>query len=125
MRNSRVKNLHRHYTPLGYPPQANNNVLVMTDEERRILNFGPKFVPSNPKQALHRLSKEISTLKDKVGEAWRRETRTIGKYFDKLKLNPQDAELPHLYYNPKDHKLGEPLRRVHAGNELQNNSNFQ
>jgi len=51
----------------------------MTDEERRILNFGPKFVPSNPKQALDRLSNEISQMKDKVGEAWRRETRTIGR----------------------------------------------
>ena len=197
----------------------------MTEEERRVLNFGPKFVPSNPKQALDRLDNEISVMKEKVGEAWRRETRTIGrnpilvdkfaerleselrtvigketvtdkvvekslehfrkeqklgrvifrqtdkskvfhvdrpetyieksiaymkktdayleidqsplasmidrteqllrdlvnrnllpgKYFDKLKPNPQEAELPHLYYNPKDHKVGEPLRPIVSG----------
>ncbi|CAM4845256.1 unnamed protein product, partial [Rotaria magnacalcarata] len=38
-----------------------------------------------------------------------------GKYFDKLKPNPIDAELPHLYYNPKDHKVGEPLRPIVSG----------
>ena len=189
------------------------------------MNFGPKFVPSNPKQALDRLTNEISTMKEKVAEAWRRETRTIGrnpilveqfahrledelrntisnetvtdkvvettlkrfrdeqkkgrvifrqtdkskvfhvdrpenyikksiaymkktdayieieksplssmiekteellrnlvnkkllpgKYFEKLTPNPQEAELPHLYYNPKDHKVGEPLRPIVSG----------
>jgi hypothetical protein len=197
----------------------------LADEERRILNYGPKFVPSNPKQALDRLDSEISVMKDKVGEAWRRETRTVGrepriveqfaqrlelelrdkistetvvdkviertlerfqseqkkgkvifrqtdkskvfhidrpeayiqksnaymkktnayveieksplreiidsteqllrnlvnknllpgKYFDKLKPNREEAELPHLYYNPKDHKVGEPLRPIVSG----------
>lgn len=38
-----------------------------------------------------------------------------GKYFEKLKPNPIDAELPHLYYNPKDHKVGEPLRPIVSG----------
>ena len=38
-----------------------------------------------------------------------------GKYFEKLKPNPLDAELPHLYYNPKDHKVGEPLRPIVSG----------
>lgn len=38
-----------------------------------------------------------------------------GKYFEKLKPNPQEAELPHLYYNPKDHKIGEPLRPIVSG----------
>jgi hypothetical protein len=38
-----------------------------------------------------------------------------GKYFDKLKPNPTEAELPHLYYNPKDHKVGEPLRPIVSG----------
>ena len=217
--------MHAHYTPLGFPPQVNNKVLSLSDEERRILNFGPKFVPSNPKQALDRLDSEISIMKDKVAEAWRRETRTVGrnpilveqfahrlenelrnkiseettidkvvettlkrfrneqkkgtvifrqtdkskvfhvdkpenyikksitymkktdayieieksplssmiekteellrnlvnrkllpgKYFDKLKPNPKEAELPHLYYNPKDHKVGEPLRPIVSG----------
>ena len=51
----------------------------LADEERRILNYGPKFVPSNPKQALDRLASEISVMKDKVGEVWRRETRTVGR----------------------------------------------
>ncbi|CAF4153277.1 unnamed protein product, partial [Rotaria magnacalcarata] len=32
-----------------------------------------------------------------------------------LKPNPIDAELPHLYYNPKDHKVGEPLRPIVSG----------
>ncbi|CAF4588986.1 unnamed protein product, partial [Rotaria sp. Silwood2] len=210
---------------LRFPPQVNNKVLGLTDEERRILNYGPKFVPENPKQALDRLEEEISVMKDKVAEAWRRETHTIGKnpilveqfanrleeelrnkinegkaqdpivekalerfqkeqkkgkvifrqtdkskvfhvdrpetyiqksiaymkktdayeeieqsplysmiekteellrnlvnrkllpgkYFEKLKPNPADAELPHLYYNPKDHKVGEPLRPIVSG----------
>ena len=217
--------MHPHFTALGFPPQVNNKVLELTDEERRILNYGPKFVPANPKQALDRLEKEISVMKDKVAEAWRRETRTVGrnpikveefgerlekelrekisagtaadkviettlkrfrneqkkgkvifrqtdkskvfhvdrpdnyiqksiaymkktvayeeidksplssmiekteellrdlvnrnllpgKYFEKLKPNPQEAELPHLYYNPKDHKVGEPLRPIVSG----------
>ena len=71
--------MHPHFTPLGFPPQVNNKVLSLVDEERRILNYGPKFVPSNPKQALDRLENEISVMKDKVGEAWRRETRTVGR----------------------------------------------
>lgn len=217
--------MHSHFTPLGYPPQVNNKVLVLSEQERQVLNFGPKFVPSNPKQALDRLGSEISTMKDKVAEAWRRETRTIGrnpilvdefanrlelelrqtistetvidkgtertlqrfqseqkkgrvifrqtdkskvfhadkpetyiqksiaymkktdayleieksplgnmiekteqllrdlvnrnvlpgKYFEKLKPNREEAELPHLYYNPKDHKVGEPLRPIVSG----------
>ena len=77
--NSGVKNLHSHLTPVGFPPQVNNKVLVLSEQERRILNFGPKFVPSNPKQALDRLDSEISVMKDKVGEVWRRETRTVGR----------------------------------------------
>lgn len=217
--------MHPHFTPLGFPPQVNNKVLSLVDEERRILNYGPKFVPSNPKQALDRLENEISVMKDKVGEAWRRETRTVGrnpilvenfaqrletelrdkistetvidsvlertlkrfqseqkkgkvifrqtdkskvfhidrpetyvqksaaymkktdaykeieksplremidrteellrnlvnknllpgKYFEKLTPNREEAELPHLYYNPKDHKVGEPLRPIVSG----------
>jgi hypothetical protein len=217
--------LHSHFTPLGYPPQVNNKVLELSEQERRILNFGPKFVPSNPKQALDRLDSEISIMKDKVAEVWRRETRNNdrqpviveefadrleqelrhristetaidkdvekalsrfqkeqkqnkvmfrqtdkskvfhidkpeihieksikymqktnayieiaetplgsmiekteqllrdlvnrnvlpGKYFEKLKPNREEAELPHLYYNPKDHKIGEPLRPIVSG----------
>jgi Reverse transcriptase (RNA-dependent DNA polymerase) len=38
-----------------------------------------------------------------------------GKYFEKLKPNKEEAELPHLYYNPKDHKIGEPLRPIVSG----------
>jgi hypothetical protein len=189
------------------------------------LNYGPKFVPSNPKQALERLGTEISVMKEKVAEAWRRETRTVGrnpvlveqfanrlenelqeqirldlgtnreiektlkqfqnehkkvkvifrqtdkskvfhadkpetyieksaaymrktdayveveqsplngmiertvellrnlierkllpgKYFEKLKPSNEESELPHLYYNPKDHKIGEPLRPIVSG----------
>ena len=199
--------------------------MSLRDEERRILNYGPKFVPANPKQALDRLDQEIRVMKEKVAEAWRRETRTSnrnpmlvekfanrledelrakitedgeqdpliektlerfqkeqkkgkiifrqtdkskvfhvdrpetyieksiaymkktdayqeieesplnsmiekteqllrdlvhkkllpGKYFQKLKPDPLDAELPHLYYNPKDHKVGEPLRPIVSG----------
>jgi hypothetical protein len=62
---------------IGFPPQVNNKVLVLTEEERRILNSGPKFVPANPKQALERLEKEIRVMKSKVTEAWKRETKTI------------------------------------------------
>ena len=56
-KNSTAKNLHLHFTVLGFPPQVNNKVLSLTEEERRTLNYGPKFVPSNPKQALDRLEK--------------------------------------------------------------------
>ena len=83
--NSTAKNLHPHFTVLGFPPQVNNKVLSLTEEERRILNYGPKFVPSNPKQALDRLEKEITVMKEKVSEAWRRETRTVNR-------NPQIVE---------------------------------
>lgn len=189
------------------------------------MNYGPKFVPSNPKQALDRLENEINIMKEKVGEAWRRETRTVarnpilvenfaqrleqelretisketvidptvektldnfrkaqrkgqvifrqtdkskvfhldkpekyieksiaymkktdayieieksplgemiektenllrdlvnrkllpGKYFQKLIPSRTEVELPHLYYNPKDHKIGEPLRPIVSG----------
>lgn len=38
-----------------------------------------------------------------------------GKYFEKLTPNQKESELPHLYYNPKDHKVGEPLRPIVSG----------
>jgi hypothetical protein len=38
-----------------------------------------------------------------------------GKYFEKLKPSLQEAELPHLYYNRKDHKVGESLRPIVSG----------
>ena len=38
-----------------------------------------------------------------------------GKYFEKLTPSREEAELPHLYYNPKDHKVGEPLRPIVSG----------
>ncbi|CAF1503377.1 unnamed protein product, partial [Rotaria sordida] len=31
---------------------------------------------------------------------------------DKLRPSMTESELPHLYYNPKDHKIGEPLRPI-------------
>ncbi|CAF5159720.1 unnamed protein product, partial [Rotaria sp. Silwood1] len=31
---------------------------------------------------------------------------------DRLRPSPTESELPHLYYNPKDHKIGEPLRPI-------------
>ena len=37
------------------------------------------------------------------------------KYFEKLRPNAIESELPHLYYNPKDHKVGEPLRPIVSG----------
>ncbi|CAF4541579.1 unnamed protein product [Didymodactylos carnosus] len=40
--------------------------------------------------------------------------RIPASVFEKLKP-PQDCELPHLYYNPKDHKPGVPLRPIVAG----------
>ncbi|CAF5025587.1 unnamed protein product [Rotaria sp. Silwood1] len=217
--------MHPHYTALAYPPQINNKALLLTDAERRILNYGPKFVPQNPKQTLQRLENEIDVMKEKVAAAWRRETRTVGrnpeivnrfceriekevrtavskekiadpkmlkilgnlkkaqkeqkvvfrqtdkskvfhlgnpevyikksaqymskmnaykeidkspledmiknteellldlirrkllpsKYLEKLRPSRNESELPHLYYNPKDHKIGEPLRPIVAG----------
>ncbi|CAF3040859.1 unnamed protein product [Rotaria sp. Silwood2] len=39
------------------------------------------------------------------------------KYLEKLRPSRKESEseLPHLYYNPKDHKIGEPLRPIVAG----------
>ena len=34
---------------------------------------------------------------------------------EKLRPVVSDSELPHLYYNPKDHKIGEPLRPIVSG----------
>jgi hypothetical protein len=34
---------------------------------------------------------------------------------EKLRPSPTESELPHLYYNPKDHKIGEPLRPIVSG----------
>jgi len=34
---------------------------------------------------------------------------------DKLRPSITESELPHLYYNPKDHKIGEPLRPIVSG----------
>jgi hypothetical protein len=217
--------MHPHYTSLAFPPQVNNKALLLSDAERRILNYGPKFVPQNPKQTLQRLENEINLMKEKVAVAWRRETKTVGrnpeivnrfserieqeirttiskekiadpkmlkilgnlkkaqkeqkvifrqtdkskvfhlgkpdiyieksaqymskmnaykeidhspledmikgtegllidlvrrkllpsKYLEKLRPSQTDSELPHLYYNPKDHKIGEPLRPIVAG----------
>ena len=199
-----------------------------------MLNAGPKFVPANPEQALERLGSEINVMKEKVAEAWRRETRTVGrnpqrveqfanrleeelrttisegtgvdreiektlerfkkeqkkgkvifrqtdkskvfhvdrpetyiaksiaymkktdayqeveqsplrgmierteqllrdlvnrkllpgKYFEKLKPNPEEAELPHLYYNPKDHKVGRTVKANSVRNEITNTENI-
>ena len=34
---------------------------------------------------------------------------------DRLRPSFTESELPHLYYNPKDHKIGEPLRPIVSG----------
>ena len=34
---------------------------------------------------------------------------------DRLRLSPTESELPHLYCNPKDHKVSEPLRPIVSG----------
>ena len=34
---------------------------------------------------------------------------------EKLRPSMTESELPHLYYNPKDHKIGEPLRPIVSG----------
>jgi hypothetical protein len=217
--------LHPHHSKISFPPQANNKAVMFRDTEARVLNLGSKFVPPAPEQVLECLPREIGQMKDKVSEAWRRMTKTVGrepplvtkfcerveeeiretvakepirdrnlqpaiKYFQKLqkqgdivfrqtdkpkvfhadtrenyvtksalyvtktnayievpesplremidrtdkylrglvsskqmppsmrdKLRPSesDSELPHLYYNPKDHKIGEPLRPIVSG----------
>jgi len=53
--------------------------LQLSDVERKVLNYGPKFVPQNPKQTLQRLTDEINVMKEKVAVAWRRETKTVGR----------------------------------------------
>jgi hypothetical protein len=35
-----------------------------------------------------------------------------GKYFEELTPHREEAELPHVYYNPKGHKVREPLRPI-------------
>lgn len=217
--------LHPHFTRLSFPPQANNKAYLLKDTEAQILNLGPKFVPPAPEQVLERLPKEIETMKEKVSEAWRKSTKTIGReppivkkfcerieneirktveirkpknpilkstislfqklqkqkkvifrqtdkskvfhidnpknyiekstmymsrtnayieiyasplkemiektdkflrnlvtkkkipqyMLDRLRPSLTESELPHLYYNPKDHKIGEPLRPIVSG----------
>jgi hypothetical protein len=34
---------------------------------------------------------------------------------ERLRPSQKESELPHLYYNPKDHKIGEPLRPIVSG----------
>ncbi|CAF1947657.1 unnamed protein product [Rotaria magnacalcarata] len=34
---------------------------------------------------------------------------------ERLRPSQSESELPHLYYNPKDHKIGEPLRPIVSG----------
>ncbi|CAF1382251.1 unnamed protein product [Adineta steineri] len=72
-------NLHPHYTKISFPPQANNKALIMNETENHILHLGPKFVPPAPQQVLERLPKEIDQMKEKVGAAWRKATKTIGR----------------------------------------------
>ena len=41
---------------------------------------------------------------------------TVPQYMlEKLRPSLTESELPHLYYNPKDHKIGEPLRPIVSG----------
>ena len=68
--------LHPYFTRISFPPQANNKALIMNETETRILNLGPKFVPSASHQVLRRLPKKIGQLKEKVAAAWRRITKT-------------------------------------------------
>ena len=49
--------MHPDYTSLAFPPQINNKALILSDAERRISNYGPEFVPQNPKQTSKRLKK--------------------------------------------------------------------
>ena len=40
---------------------------------------------------------------------------TTQKQYEQLCKNPNEAELAHLYYLPKPHKIGTPLRRIISG----------
>ncbi|CAM2729028.1 unnamed protein product, partial [Rotaria socialis] len=71
--------IHPHFTRLSFPPQANNKAYVLKDTEAQVLNLGPKFVPPAPEQVLERLPKEIKIMQEKVSEAWRKVTKTIGR----------------------------------------------
>ncbi|CAF2075965.1 unnamed protein product [Rotaria magnacalcarata] len=41
--------------------------------------------------------------------------RILQALLDKLRPSLIESELPHLYYNPKDHKINEPLRPIVSG----------
>ncbi|CAF4405008.1 unnamed protein product [Didymodactylos carnosus] len=117
--------------------QATNTAISLTSSQKMILRKGPKQtdkskvlnidLPQNYEKKSdiymartdaymeineHPLKRMIEStnllLTDLLSK--KRISKTV---YEKLKP-PQDCELPHLYYNPKDHKPGAPLRPIVA-----------
>ncbi|CAF1165782.1 unnamed protein product [Didymodactylos carnosus] len=128
---------HSHHSMYGLLPQATNTAISLTSSQKMILRNGPKQtdkskvlnidLPQNYEKKSdiymartdayieineHPLKRMIEStnllLTDLLSK--KRISKTV---YEKLKP-PQDCELPHLYYNPKDHKPGAPLRPIVA-----------
>ncbi|CAM4791530.1 unnamed protein product [Rotaria magnacalcarata] len=59
--------------------------------------------------------KEMIEKTDKFLRSLVSSKRIPQSLLDKLRPSLTESELPHLYYNPKDHKIGEPLRPIVSG----------
>ncbi|CAM4790884.1 unnamed protein product [Rotaria magnacalcarata] len=59
--------------------------------------------------------KEMIEKTDKFLRSLVSSKRIRQSLLDKLRPSLTESELPHLYYNPKDHKIGEPLRPIVSG----------
>ncbi|CAF0885314.1 unnamed protein product [Didymodactylos carnosus] len=121
----------------GLLPQATNTAISLTSSQKMILRKGPKQtdkskvlnidLPQNYEKKSdiymaridaymeineHPLKRIIESTKLLLTDLLsnKRISKTV---YEKLKP-PQDCELPHLYYHPKDHKPGAPLRPIVA-----------
>ncbi|CAF4975195.1 unnamed protein product, partial [Rotaria sp. Silwood1] len=88
----------KHYNELREKPK-------LTEEEHQLLKLGPRFIYNDPKAASRRCTTELAMLKRKI-EA---------QFFKKKSIKSNEVELAHLYYLPKAHKLGTPLRPIISG----------
>ncbi|CAF1373507.1 unnamed protein product [Didymodactylos carnosus] len=128
---------HSHHSMYGLLPQPTNTAISLTSSQKMILRKDPRQtdkskvlnidLPQNYEKKSdiymartdaymeineHPLKRMIEStnlwLTDLLSK--KRISKTV---YEKLK-SPQDCELPHLYYNPKDHKPGAPLRPIVA-----------
>ena len=67
------------------------------------------------KQEIQNLIKEMIEKTDQFLRDLVRKKQMPQYMLNRLRPSPTESELPHLYYNPKDHKIEEPLRPIVSG----------